>query len=86
MPTKHPRVNVTKDQELAAAISRARPLMDGAAEATIVRDLAIRGAEALVDDDVRRREALERLIALTTDPDSDLDREALLTVRETAWR
>jgi len=86
MPTKHPRINVTKDAELAAAISRARPLMIGVAEATIVHDLAIRGAEALADDVARRREAIEELVALTTDPESELDRETLLHVRQTAWR
>ncbi len=86
MPTKHPRINVTNDAELAAAISRARPLMDGAAEATIVHNLAIRGAAALAGDIARRRESIEELVALTTDPDSDLDRETLLNVRRTAWR
>jgi len=48
--------------------------------------LAIRGAEALAQDEGLRREAPERLARLATDPDSDLDREALLNVRQTAWR
>ena len=54
MPTKHPRINVTKDADLAAAIARARPLLNGAPEATIVHDLAIRGAEALAEDERAR--------------------------------
>lgn len=86
MPTRHPRISVTNDPELAAAIARARPLLNGAPDATIVHDLAIRGAEALAGDDELRLQALDRLAALVTDPDSDLDREALLGVRQTAWR
>lgn len=86
MPTKHPRINVTKDPELAQAIARSRPLLNGTGEATIVHDLAIRGAEALAADDERRAKAIEELVRLSTDPDSELDRAALLDVRRTAWR
>jgi len=84
MPTKHPRVNVTRDPELNAAISRARPLMNGAAEATIVHDLAIRGAAALVEDERVRSEALEDLIAWSLG--DDMDRETLRTIDDRAWR
>lgn len=86
MPTKHPRINVTKDPELAEAIARSRPLLNGAPEATIVHDLAIRGAEALAADEELRAKAIEELVQLATDPDSELDRDALLDVRRTAWR
>lgn len=84
MPTKHPRVNVTKDPELAAAIARARPLMNGAAEATIVHDLAIRGAEALAEDERARLEAMEDLIAWALG--DEMDRELLKRIDEVAWR
>ena len=85
MPTKHPRIAVTKDAELAAALASVRGQFEGAPEARIVRDLAILGAEALTADEARRQELTERLIAWSTSPDG-IDREALRTVRETAWR
>lgn len=84
MPTKHPRINVTKDPELAAAIARARPLLNGAPEATIVHDLAIRGAEALAEDEALRREALEDLLAWSLS--DEMDRETLRNIDELAWR
>jgi hypothetical protein len=84
MPTKHPRINVTKDPELAEAIARSRPLLNGAAEATIVRDLAIRGAEALSEDEELRAKAIEELIAWSLG--ENIDRETLLRVDELAWR
>lgn len=84
MPTKHPRINVTKDAELAAAISRARPIMAGVPEATIVHDLAIRGAQALAQDEASRREAIEDLIAWSTG--DAIDRETLLAIDELAWQ
>jgi hypothetical protein len=86
VPTRHPRISVTNDPLLDEAITRARLWLNGAPDATIVHDLAIRGAEAMAQDEGLRRTALERLAELATDPDSDLDREALLTVRTTAWR
>lgn len=84
MPTKHPRINVTKDPELAVAIARVRPLMNGAGEATIVHDLAIRGAEALVEEEARRQAALEDLLAWSLG--DDMDRELLKNIDEVAWR
>ena len=47
MPTKHPRIAVTKDAELAAALASVRAQLEGAAEARIVRNLAIDRAKAL---------------------------------------
>lgn len=85
VPTKLPRIAVTKDAELAAALAGVRGQFEGVAEARIVRDLAIRGAAALAADEARRQELTERLIAWSTSPDG-IDREALSTVRETAWR
>jgi hypothetical protein len=84
MPTKHPRINVTKDPELAEAIARARPLLNGAPEAKIVHDLAIRGAEALGADEEIRAKAIEELIAWSLG--ENIDRETLLRVDELAWR
>lgn len=86
VPTRHPRISVTNDPSLDEAITRARIWMNGAPDATIVHDLAIRGADAMAQDEDLRREAFERLARLATDPDSGFDREALLNVRRTAWR
>lgn len=86
VPTRHPRISVTNDPSLDEAITRARLWMNGAPDATIVHDLAIRGAEAMAQDEGLRREALERLAEWATDPDSSMDRETLLRVDELAWR
>lgn len=83
MPTKHQRVNVTKDPELAAAIAKARPLTNGAPEATIVHDLAIRGAEALVADAARRQGLLDELLAWSLG--DEIDHELLATIDDVAW-
>lgn len=84
MPTKHPRINVTKDTALAAALARVRPVIGDVPEATIVRDLAIRGAEALVEDETARAEAIEALVVWSTG--DAIDRETLLTIDTAAWR
>jgi hypothetical protein len=86
VPTRHRRISVTNDPELEAAITRARPLLNGAPDATIVRELAIRGAEVLAQDHELRREALKRLADWATEPDSSMDRETLLRIDELAWR
>jgi len=84
VPTKHQRVAVLKDEELAQALERVEALFPGVPAARVVHDLAIRGAEAALADAARRRAALEALVAWSTG--DDIDREALLTVRQTAWR
>ncbi len=57
MATKHPRVQVTVDPELRDAMAAvdARPK----SQSRLIRDLALRGAEATQDDRVRRAEAKE---------------------------
>ncbi|MEI7761469.1 MAG: hypothetical protein WCJ67_12025 [Thermoleophilia bacterium] len=77
---------MTNDPELDEAITLARPLLNGAPDATIVRELAIRGAQALTADNVSRRDSLEELGRWSTDPRSSMDREALRDVRDLAWR
>jgi hypothetical protein len=83
MPTKHPRIMVTKDEELADALARVERLFDGTPAATIVHDLAVRGADAVLADEQRRREAIQSLIEWSTGP--DMDRETLLRIDELAW-
>ena len=84
MPTKHQRIPVTKDSELAEALARVERYFDGAPAARVVHDLAIKGAEALVQEERRREEAIERLIAWSTRREDGLDWEALERVDE-AW-
>jgi len=66
MPTAHPRIAVTRDPELAAALDRAAGLLGpDVPAARLVRDLALRGARALETDDAerhsRRRAFAERI-------------------------
>lgn len=84
VPTKHPRIAVTKDEELGDALARVESLFDGTPTATIVHDLAVKGAEAMLAEERRRREAIERLIEWSTGP--DMDRETLMRIDELAWR
>lgn len=86
VPTKHPRIAVTKDPELAAALAAVRSDFEGQPEATVLRALALRGAEALAGDEARRRRLTDELARWATDPASGMDRDALRTVRDTAWR
>lgn len=54
MPATSPRVQVTVDAELAAALDE----FGGRSRSQAVRDLAIRGAEALREEERRRDEAI----------------------------
>jgi metal-responsive CopG/Arc/MetJ family transcriptional regulator len=73
MASVHPRVQVTVDPELAAAMDSidAHPR----SRSRLIRDLAIRGAEA--ERDARRREddAIEHLLSITNG-ETDYDFEA----------
>jgi hypothetical protein len=85
MPTKHPRIAVTVDEELEEALARVEALDDcEIPRARLLRELALRGAEAVVEADADRRAKLRRLAELSVQPDF-FDREALKRVREEAW-
>lgn len=60
MPTAHPRVQVTVDPELAAALDELDPAP--ASRSRQIRDLALRGAAAEQGDEARHREAHEWLL------------------------
>jgi hypothetical protein len=86
VPTRYDRIPVTKDPELAAALERVAPLMPaGTRPATLVRDLAVRGADALLAEHRRDRAAVERLIARSTAEDPGYDRELLSAIDREAW-
>lgn len=63
MGTTHPRIGVTKDHDLAAALDATRPLLgpdETRSEAGHVRRLALLGARALATGTVAARAALDR--------------------------
>jgi hypothetical protein len=83
MPSKHPRIAVTADAELAEALERVR-VATGTYEpdATLVRRLALEGADAEVEAGRRRRDAAEELMALMDRGRFDLDVEAIDRLNE----
>ncbi len=78
MATKHPRVQVTVDPELAEAMAavEARP----ASRSRLLRDLALRGAEAALEERRGREQAKEFFLKVATG-EIDLD----LTGAREAW-
>lgn len=87
VPTRFVRIPVTKDLALADAMARVAPLLDAdQPAATLVHDLAIRGADALLDEHRRRADAIERLIERSTSPDPGFDVDVAKRIDELAWR
>ncbi len=80
VPTKHRRIAVTEDEELAEALERVRLLVGRKPASMLLRELAMRGAESMLEEDARRREAIEGLIRWSTTPGA-MDREALRLAR-----
>lgn len=71
---------MTVDRALGQALARARRVLNEDRDGRLVHDLAIRGAEAVVEGEARRRQLLAEL----ADPDltsKRLDLEALSRVR-----
>ncbi len=78
MPSKHTRIAVTADPELVAALDRVR-IATGSDEpdATLVRRLAVEGANAELAARTERRAAAEALLALMDGGGFDLDLDAV---------
>jgi len=85
VPTSHPRIQVTKDPALAAALARAERVLGSGPQAGLVRDLAIKGADLAVQEDERRRESMEYLVRISTER-TGLDWDLLERIDEVAWR
>jgi hypothetical protein len=86
MATRFDRIAVTKDPALAAALDRATPFVGaGKPAGTLVHDLAIRGADALVEEQRRRTEQLAWVAEATTSPQTPWDPEVLERIDELAW-
>jgi hypothetical protein len=69
VPTTSPRVQVTIDREVAQALEE----FGGSSRSRTVRDLALRGARALREEQSRRTEALEFLRRLDAGEDARFD-------------
>lgn len=78
MPTKHPRIAVTADPELGEALARVRAA-SGTSEpdATLLRRLAVEGAEAELEAGRNRRGAAEALFEAMDAAKFDLDLAAV---------
>jgi len=81
MPTKHERIGVVKDAALSQALDSVVPFIGSTTPAaTVVHDLAIRGAQALRDEATRRDALLRELAAWSTGEDPPWDVEVLARV------
>jgi hypothetical protein len=78
MPSKHRRIAVTADPELGDALARVRAATGTReADATLLRRLAVEGAEAELRAGRNRREAVEALFETMGSGGFDLDLEAI---------
>lgn len=78
MPSKHPRIAVTADPELGDALARVRAATGTReADATLLRRLAIEGAEAEIEAGRNRRTAAEALFEAMDSDRFDLDPDAI---------
>jgi hypothetical protein len=83
MPTKHERIGVVKDESLVEALESVAPFIESdTPAATLVHDLAIRGAQALRVDEERRRERLRELAEWSTSDNPPWDRDVLERIDE----
>jgi hypothetical protein len=85
MPSKHPRIAVTADPELGDALERVRAATGTReADATLVRRLAVEGAQVELQAGDRRRAAAEALLAAMDAGEFDLDLDAIDRLNEPA--
>jgi hypothetical protein len=78
MPSKHPRIAVTADAELGLALERVRAATGTReADATLVRRLAVEGADAELRAGLDRRHSAETLFAAMDGGMFDLDLAAI---------
>jgi hypothetical protein len=78
MPSKHPRIAVTADPDLGQALARVRAATGThEGDATLVRRLAVAGAQVELEAGRGRREAIEALFAAMDRDGFDLDLEEI---------
>jgi hypothetical protein len=78
MPSKHARIAVTADPELGDALKRVRAITGShEADATLVRRLALVGAQAELRAGPERRERVQALLAAMDSGLFELDLDAV---------
>jgi hypothetical protein len=78
VPSKHPRIAVTVDPELGEALARVRAATGfHEPDATLLRRLAVEGAEAELEAGRNRRAAAAALFDAMDDEQFDLDLAAV---------
>ena len=85
MPTPHKRIPVTQDPELTEALHRVAPYYPSTAPARLVHDLAVKGAETIVEERRLADDAIEQLVAFSTEDRDLIDWGVLRQVDELAW-
>lgn len=90
VPTRHPRIQVTVDAELARALRDGAPYLDpGLSRSKQVRELAVIGASHLAASQPVTRDRKALLTELTNRfksyPDRDLDWDLLRDGKRRAW-
>lgn len=84
--SRHTRVQVPRDPQLERAIRRGRALLGaGAPTSKVLRELALRGAEAMERDEAAGQEAIDFALSVA-DGTSGLNLAALRDARERAWQ
>lgn len=87
VPTQFARIPVTKDRALAEALDRVASLVEPERPAaSLVHDLAIRGAEAMLAERQQDAEGVERLIERSTSTNPGFDVHVAQRIDELAWR
>lgn len=85
MPTPWKRIPVTQDPELSEALHRVAPYYPGTASARLVHDLAVKGAEAVMQERAGSDEAIEELVAFSIERSDMIDWQVLEQVDDLAW-
>ncbi len=82
---RNDRVQVPRDPALDRAIKQGRAAMGSSTPTSrVVRELALRGAEAFESDEAAERKAVDFALSVA-DGTSGLDLERLRSARERAW-
>jgi hypothetical protein len=84
VPKRH-RISITEDSELKEALARVERHFPGVPAARIVRDLAIKCAEALEREQSQSREAIERLVDVASRRSNSIDWRVLEGAGANAW-
>ena len=85
MASTHPRVQVTVDPELAAAMQAVDP--HPRSRSRLIRDLAIRGAQVERDERERRERAIEHLLRISSgETEYDFDAARAIHAQREAGR